>query len=49
MDGQCKERPGVEWAEGGRRERREQMVTTRPLQTDPVRGHGDRRITTYLR
>ena len=38
MEGQCKERPGVEEAEGGRRERPEQVVTTPPLQTDIVAG-----------
>ena len=36
MAGQCRERPGVEEAEGGRRERSEQVVTTRPLHADPV-------------
>ena len=31
MKGQCKERPGVEEAEGGRRKRQEQVVMTRTL------------------
>jgi len=35
MQGQCKERHGVGGAEGGRRERPEQVATPRALQTDP--------------
>jgi len=40
---QCKERYGVEGAEGGRRERPEQLATTRTLQADHEREHGDTR------
>jgi len=42
MEGQCKETPGVDRAEGGRREKPEQMETTRTLQGHPEREHGDR-------
>ena len=41
MEGLCKERPGVEEAERGRRERREQGVTTRTLQADHVKDNGE--------
>jgi len=37
MEGQCKETPGVEEAEGGRCDRQEQMATTRTFSVDPVR------------
>ena len=40
MEGQCKERPGVEGTEGGRRERPEQAATTRIVQADHVRENG---------
>jgi len=36
MEGQCNIRQGAEEAEGGRRERSEQMTTTRTLQIRPV-------------
>ena len=51
MEGQCKERPGVEEAEGGRCDRLEQVMTTWTLQADPVIEIGDRkrkRLTTLL-
>ena len=35
MEGQCKERHGVEQAAGGRRERPEQVATTRTRETAP--------------
>jgi len=41
MEGQCKERPGVEGAEGGCDGLEQE--TTRTRQADPVREHGDRR------
>ena len=34
MEGQCKDRPGVERADGGRRDRPKQVTTTRTLQAN---------------
>ena len=36
MEGQCKERPGVEGVEEGSHDRPEQVATTRIVQADPV-------------
>ena len=41
MEGQFKERPGVEGVKGGRYEREEEVATTRALQADLVRENDD--------
>ena len=47
MEGQCKERPGVEGTEGGRWERLEQVVTTPILRADSESRHSDRTKEKY--
>ena len=47
MEGQCKEGPGVEDAEGGRRERPEQVATTRTLLADHVRWNSNSKNVDY--
>ena len=48
MEGQCRERHGVEGMKEGRLERRKQMATTRTLQTGLVRVYGRQKKKTFV-